>query len=199
MTFPTSQNFVSFIILLVLLVSCQKAHDPSRPPIYEMDYVDLNDQEIKDKSRPAVLDLDMDQKPDLIFGILLVGDPVNQLDKTQYRVTSGIYTRLPVNYLEQVPKLSRGDMIPLHNFNGHQWYEVSSVVLAERIENIAGTIRWNGNWQNATKNFLPIQLIKNNQRFNGWIELTFDLVNEKIILHRAATSKHPEKDIRAGI
>jgi hypothetical protein len=39
----------------------------------------------------------------------------------------------------------------------------------------------------------------NKQRFNGWIELSFDTNGEKIILHKAAISKMPEKYVIAGI
>jgi hypothetical protein len=58
---------------------------------------------------------------------------------------------------------------------------------------------WEGNWKTATKKYLPIQVRKNNLRFNGWIELTVDTLHEKIILHRAAISKAGEKEIIAGL
>jgi hypothetical protein len=46
---------------------------------------------------------------------------------------------------------------------------------------------------------LPIQIKKDNKRFNGWVELSFDMDAEKVILHRAAISKLPESQVIAGI
>jgi hypothetical protein len=191
----------SLYILTVLFVfaSCKKETYTLPLPVDEMEYVDLNNREIRRNSRSAIIDLNKDNEPDLIFGVLLVGDPLHSLDKTQYRVGSGIFSRLPVNYLEQVPMLNKTDTVFLTNFKGYDWYEISSVILVEKVENLAGTIVWRGNWQTAAKNYVPVQVIKNQQRFTGWVELTVDIVNEKIILHRSAISKHPEKIIRAGM
>jgi len=46
---------------------------------------------------------------------------------------------------------------------------------------------------------LPVQVLVNNQRFNGWVELSFDMSAEKIILHKAAISKLPERGVIAGV
>jgi len=47
--------------------------------------------------------------------------------------------------------------------------------------------------------YLPLQIIIEGKRHNGWIELTADQQNERLILHRAAISKSPEKIIKAGL
>ncbi len=192
-------QFFYCITALLILASCRKSHGPTPLPIDDMEFSDLNDREIKYKGRPAIIDVNKDNEPDLIFGVLLVGDPLNNLDKTQYRVSSGIFTRLPVNHLEQVPMLRRADTVFLNNFNGYHWYEISSVILVEKIEDLAGTVVWRGNWQTAAKNYLPIQVIRNGQRFTGWVELTVDIANERIILHRSAISKDPGKSVRVGM
>lgn len=68
----------------------------------------------------------------------------------------------------------------------------------ERNEFATGTILWRGNWVDKGKRYMPFQIYKNNQRYNGWIELTADKEAEKIILHRMAISKEAEKNIIAG-
>ena len=57
---------------------------------------------------------------------------------------------------------------------------------------------WDGHWKNAAHKFLPYQVVVNGKRQNGWVELTADIANEKIILHNAAITKEPEKIIKAG-
>ena len=199
----TMRNKYSALILsaIVLFTSCSKEEaKPLPPPLdpLEMDYTSLHEKEIKYAQPAAIIDLDGDNQTDLVFGVLLVGDPLEQQDKRQFRLSSGIHTNLAVNNNEQVPAMVKDEVIPLSNFNGYNWYKVSSVILVQRIENIDGIISWNGNWQGATKKYLPFQQMKNNQRFNGWIELSVDVFNEKLILHRMAISKLPETVIKAG-
>jgi len=193
------KQFICTAAIILSLASCRKSVDAIPIPIDEMEYTDLNNREIKYNGPSAVIDLNNDNEPDLIFGVLLVGDPLNNVDKRQYRVGSGIFTKLPVNHIEQVPMLNKADTVFLNNFNGYNWYEISSITLIERVENLAGTIIWRGNWRTAAKNYLPVQVLKNEERFNGWVELTVDIANEKIILHRTAISIHPEKNIRVGL
>jgi hypothetical protein len=197
-------NKYSAIILIaaLLFTSCKK--DDVKPssiptdPSPEMVYKNLGEKEIKYAQPSIVIDLDSDNQADLIFGVLLVGDPVEQLDKRQFRVTSGINTNLPVNASEQVPAMIKDETIPISDFNGYNWFKVSSIILVQRVEDINGGISWNGNWKGAIKKYLPFQLLKNDQRFNGWIEISADVVNEKVVLHRLAISKVAEKEIKAG-
>jgi hypothetical protein len=189
-----------FLVAAVALISCTK--DRTIPvatdPPAEMIYKDLHEKEIRFAQPAYVIDLDEDKTSDLIFSVWLIGDPVLQQDKRQFRVSSGIHTNLAVNAAEQVPALSKDDNIPLSNFNGYSWYKVSSVILVQRIEDVNGNISWDGTWKGTTKKYLPFQLLKNRQRFNGWLELSVDIANEKLLLHRIAISKNAEKEIKAG-
>jgi len=190
------------LVVAVSLNSCKKDRViqvpiPTDPPV-EMIYRDLHEKEIKYAQPATIIDLDEDNTSDIIFFVWLVGDPVMQQDKRQFRVSSGINTNLAVNTAEQVPALLKDDNIPLSNFNGYSWYKVSSVILVQRIEDVNGNISWDGTWQGVTKKYLPFQLLKNNQRFNGWLELSVDIANEKLVLHRLAISRHAEKVIKAG-
>jgi hypothetical protein len=162
-----------------------------------MEYVNLNDKQLKYQNN-FVLDINKDNRTDLVFHVQLFADAMNQV-RRQFDVYSTIYSNLLVSDDNQAPVLNKPDTIPLNNVNGYSWWAVSAVTMIERIENIDGSIRWDGLWKNAVKRYLPIQLIKNNQRFNGWVELSADINNEAIILHRAAVSKYPETIVRAGM
>ena len=188
-------------MVAILFTSCKKDEVrpvPPAPPSAGVDYISLGEKEVLYGESPTVIDIDQDNVNDLIFSVWLVGDPIQQQDKRQFRIGSGINTSLAVNSNEQVPVMMKGANIPLSNFDGYSWFKVSSVILVQRIENINGDISWNGNWQGATKKYLSFQLIKNNQRFGGWVELSVDVVNEKLILHRLAISKEGEREINAG-
>lgn len=60
-------------------------------------------------------------------------------------------------------------------------------------------VHWAGLWKNATHRFLPVQIKRNGQFYNGWIEISFDILNEKLVLHRTAISTEPGREVRAGV
>lgn len=191
------------IISIITLASCRKSPipvpTPTQPkPIVEMDYTNLNNREIKYQQSAVSLDVNKDNRADLFFGVQLVGDRLYAVDKRQFIVVSSFNTALAVNINEQIVPLNQSDSIKLENFNGSNWYNASEIILMERNEFATGTILWRGNWVDRGKKYLPFQFYKNNQRYNGWIELTADKEAEKIILHRMAISKEAEKDIKAG-
>jgi len=52
--------------------------------------------------------------------------------------------------------------------------------------------------QSAGPAFLPYQVVENNKLYNGWIELTVNTAGEKVVVHKAAISKEPDKIVKAG-
>jgi len=194
----------SFIIIVFIsLTSCRKTNitvpTPLQPkPIVEMNYTNLNNREIKYQQNGASLDVNNDNRADLFFGVQLVGDRIYAVDKRQFIVVSSINTFLAVNINEQIHPLNQNDSIKLENFNESNWYNASEIILMERNEFATGTILWRGNWVDRGRKYMPFQVYKDDQRFNGWVELTADKENEKIILHRMAISKEAEKNIIAG-
>ena len=104
-----------------------------------------------------------------------------------------------MNSNENAPVLQKGELVPLENFGGYNWYEVSQIELAQKVTGMTGEPFWEGLWKSSNHDYLPVQILVNNQRFNGWVELSFDINSEKIILHKAAISKLPERFVIAGI
>lgn len=194
-----------FITALIVLSACKK--DPVSPvaqpqpqpqPVVEMVYTNLNNREVKYLQSGVSLDVNKDGRADLLFGVQLVGDNLNAVDKRQFIILSSITTALAVHINEQIIPLKEKEIIPLSNSNGNNWYVASEIILMERNEFANGTILWRGNWVDRGKMFLPFQVLKNNQRFNGWIELTADKNSERLVLHRMAISKEAEKEVKAG-
>lgn len=190
------------ILAVVALASCKKEPLPKplpQPePMVEMIYTSLNDESIYYQQGGLALDVNNDAKADLFFDVQLIGDHINKVDKRQFIILTSIYTSLPVNINEQVAPLNANDMIPLGNFNGNNWYNASEIILMERNEFANGSIIWRGNWIDRGKKYMPFQIVKNNERYNGWIELTADKTGERLVLHRMAISKESEKDVKAG-
>ncbi|HEX7844899.1 MAG TPA: hypothetical protein VF476_03800, partial [Chitinophagaceae bacterium] len=76
---------------------------------------------------------------------------------------------------------------------------VSEVFLGEKIIGVNQPVYWQGPWKDVSHKFLAVQIVKNDLKYNGWIELTFDTANERLILHRAAISTEAGKEVKAGL
>mgnify|MGYP001025604312 CR=1 FL=1 len=190
------RNYKTFFgILLLFFTSCDK---PAVKPNSEMTFNDLQNKEVK-FNEFVTIDMSNDGVVDLRFSTLLVGDPIAQQDKQKYLVTSLINCFLPVNSQENTPVLNKGESIPLENFQGCTWYEIAQIELAQKVIGMTGAPFWEGLWKSVNHNYLPVQIKVNNQRYNGWIELSFDMSAGKIILHKSAISKLPEKNAVAGV
>lgn len=182
----------------IFLFSCKKPVCPE-PPIVthpQMFYKDLQNAEVK-YLQPKFVDIDNDGSADFRFAVQLVGDPVLQRDRIQFLVTSGIQRNLLNNAQDESPVLNKFDSIK-QNHPGYTWWQISSIVLAEKIVTYSGN-SWEGLWKNANHNFLPVQVEKNGKLYHGWIELSFSTAEEKLILHKSALCKEEYKGILAGI
>jgi hypothetical protein len=194
----------SIILSFIAFTSCKKdlvvqPPVPTPEPIVEMQYTNLNNAEVKYSPSGIWVDLDNDNRPEVLFEVMLVGDFINKKDMYRFNIVTSIRTNVPVNINEQIPVFQKGATIRVENFDGTNWYGASEITLIEKMVFENSLVVWGGNWLSVQKAYLPVQLFKNGKLHNGWIELTADHQNEKLILHRAAISKEPEKIIRAGL
>jgi hypothetical protein len=163
-----------------------------------MRHTDLQDRSTG-KNSPAFLDLDGDAHRDLGFSTYLVGDPQLPGSKTQFYAHGSFITYFPINAYEESPILSTGSYINDAVFPAYNWYNAPAILLAQRIELLSGTNYWEGRWKNTEHRFLPFYVLRNNKRYFGWIELSFNMSAQKVILHQAAVSTEPDKGVKAGI
>lgn len=191
-------KLLTLVLAVLLLSSCEK-NPVCEEPVNDhprMHYTDLQNFEVKYGTTKRV-DVDGNGTTDYYFETLLVGDALGQRDRLQFYADSRIETYQPVNENEQVPQLSSGDMVKAQ-YPGYTWYEITAIVLAEKITPVSGQPYWDGQWKNASHKFLPIMIRKEGQRYYGWIELSFDTAAEKMILHTAAICIEPNKEVKAG-
>lgn len=182
--------------IAVLAFACHKDKlDPLPAPHPVMHYKDLQNAEVV-YSKSKAVDIDDDGHNDFLFGVSLVGDPILQRDRLQYLAHSKVGTNLLNNDQDQSPVLNKGDLISTTH-QGYQWFEISAIVLAEKITTMKDSF-WEGLWKNASHNYLPVQINKEGKLYQGWIEISFDTVAEKLILHKAAISTEANKTVKAG-
>lgn len=184
---------------VVLAVACKKTKPlpPPLPPTPSLKYTNLGDSAIR-MNRSAVFDLNGDREWDIFFGTVLVGDPLSQQDKRQWLLGSSLNTNLPVNDNERIPMMQKDQLIPVNSFSGYSWFNASMVYLTQKVIGMTAPPFWEGEWKNANHHFIPVQVNKNGSIFNGWVEVSFNMNEEKLILHKAAISLNAGAEIKAG-
>lgn len=190
------------MLLFTVLIACNKkppVTPPQPEPVVEMEYIQLNNTHIQYQSPGLLIDLDKDNRPDVLLEVVRVGDNLLAVDKFQFNVITSSHTFLPVNINEHSPALERLATIPTTNFNGYTWWSSVEITLMEKSLFANGSVVWRGSWLDRNLRYLPVQLLTTNGKHNGWVEITEDRANDRLIVHRAAISRVPGKDIKAGL
>jgi hypothetical protein len=194
-----------YVLALVtgLVTSCSKDEIPGpskRPPVGsqpEMLYTDLNNRELKFQ-QAQLIDLNNDGSADIGFSTWYIGDPLEKEDEVLFFAGSYVHSNLLVDDANGSPAFNLGDAIPVNDYPGHNWYQVAQVEMALKNTPESGQSYWEGPWKQVSHKYLAIQVVKDNKRYNGWIEVSFDTAGEKLVLHKAAISKVAEKAVIAG-
>lgn len=186
-------------LVTALMTSCNKDETPL-PPVDqqpEMIYTDLQNRELKFQ-QAQLIDLNHDELVDIGFSTWYIGDPIETKDEVLFFAGSYVHSNLLVNEANGSPAFNEGEVIPISNYPGHNWYQVGQVEMALKNIPATGLPYWEGNWKSVSHKYLAVQVVVAGKRYNGWIEVSFDTVGEKLILHKAAISKEAEKPVVAG-
>ena len=202
---PTLKPFAMMKTLKVLIVplwlitfaavACMKRSIEEPQP--KMHYTFLHNTEIKAADYHHI-DIDGNGSTDFAFYTRVVGNPILQRDRLQFLVDSKIETKLLNNEQGESIKMNKTDRLGVKH-HGFDWFGVSSIVLAEKLVPLNEAPYWEGMWKEASHHFLPVQVIKEGKAYYGWIEISFDMSAEKLVLHKAAISTESEKEIKAGL
>ena len=196
---PHMRYLFSLLIITIGIASCKKSSSEKQvSPLPAMQYTDLQNQTVG-IGQGKLLDLDGDGHRDLGFSTLLVGDPLLPGEKNQFYATGSFNTFFPINSAEEVPRIGTGTFIQATAFPGYEWFNAPSILLAQRIELTSGLVYWEGTWKTTAHRFLPFYILREDNRYFGWIELSFDTASQKATLHRAAVSTEADKGVKAGV
>lgn len=194
--------FISSMLLIVIAASCghkEEVLQPAPPAAHpSMKYIDLHNSEVK-FNQPQHLDLDGDGRRDFTVSTLHIGDPGQQREIIQFMVTSPAERFAMADENNNAPVFHNGDIISEIAPQGIIWYEIVASVLSEKVIELSGNTFWQGTWMQASNKYFPFYFQKNAHRYYGWLELSMDISQEKIMLHRAALCNEPGKAVKAGI
>lgn len=184
--------------VLCTLVSCQKSLNlPDELPSDKLNYINFNEKELKFNESFSA-DLDRDGKADFLAYTMHVGDLVLWRDYKRFIFGSTIGAHFTINADEQVPMLSKGNVIRADAFSGYSWHDVAAIIIAQKVITTTQNY-WEGVWVNAIHQYLPLRIQKNGGNYYyGWVEVSFDKQTEKLTLHRSAICKEANKAVLAG-
>lgn len=183
--------------LAVLLFSCDKEKDDeaNTTPVFE--YTDLQDRSVT-YANPALLDLDKDGTADFSITTILIQS--NSTGYLQFRAGSAGTARLLLNEDEYTVVLDSNVVITKGNQDAFVWSPVGTAILSalDLDKEPTDNNSWSGPWKNAQEKYLPVQLVKQNKVYNGWIRMSHKSNSSEFLLHEAAISKTPNISIKAG-
>lgn len=197
------KNTLTAFLALVLLSGCSKDdfNEPPQKPVPDfpdMLVTELYDIEVK-QNQSQVLDLDKDGINDLVFSTWAIGDPIEREDEILFFAASGTQSSLMVGEENQSPRFSHHDIIPVKPNQGYEWYIVAQVELALKNIGLDQPAYWEKEWKDVSHKFLAVQVNRAGKLYQGWVELSMDKTNSKLVLHRAAIAKEAGRNVKAGI
>jgi hypothetical protein len=160
-------------------------------------YTDLQNQEMK-QNKPQFIDLDKNGSNDIGFATWFIGDPIEKEDEVLFFAASYEHSNLLAGDNNNSPVFKLGDTIPVGNKGAYSWYQVAQIEMARKNIGLQNPPYWELDWKQVSHKYLAIQVVRDNKRYNGWIELSFDTAGEKLILHKAAICKEANKAVIAG-
>lgn len=191
-------------VAVLSVVSCSKKSDnlpappPSSEPTLDMEYTDLQNITVS-KDQHRVLDLDKDGNNDFLFAAMLIGDPLEMQDKLRFSVYSNPNTSLLIQDPNRTPVLEKGAPIYRIGRSPFEWFIIAQAELTEKVTGMQPPSFWRGDWKDASHRFIAVQVNRAEKSYNGWIEISVDQKENRVILHKMAVSKIAEVEIRAGI
>lgn len=166
---------------LCILASCRKSRKDD--PLIPYQYQSLNDTEVK-YLKPFFLDMDKDGNGDFYFTIALINDAAGVHAKF---VAGGIEAAKVLAEEDSVIKLEKDAPIPLIPGSFQEWSSVSAYI-CEILLPAADPqdTTWTGSWVAANRRYMGVQFKKDEEPIMGWISLSVDTANDRLVLHECA-------------
>jgi hypothetical protein len=143
----------------------------------------INETTKKYYSGEHSIDLNSDGKDDISWEIRYIGN------ETTTDALFTVRSRNSAELLHNHQFFERGDTITFDAIDPWFWHSFPSDLASLRTN----TGIWRGNWVGQT-GYLPIKISANNSMHTGWVNLTMDTVNQKIIFNYSDFNIQPNSD-----
>lgn len=185
-------RWTSFLLALLISISSCRKEKTSPPsnnnPVPKPSEIFIPTQTILKPYGPLVLfDFNRDRNPEIIFYTQLVGDPLYQEDKLQFRIKSNLSTALAVNSNEQMPRWTYGVAIPSdRQFGNYTYYVAADLMLMQEVTPmLPRQVYWMGDWQQDTIAYIGFVWNSSSGPRRGWIAIRAEKEEKQMRVIRA--------------
>lgn len=188
------RNLMYFLAgIMLLAMACRKPVKTPNPPALE--HRSLNDKNVS-YLKPYGFSIDGDATHDVYFTVGLVYDAEGTHAK--FVVVSEGSSKL-LSKPDSVLKLEKGEIIPIipphpKEWNGFVSYLCEILLPAGNPQDTT----WRGSWVAASRKYVGVQFMKDNEPYLGWVSLSVDTARDCMVLHECAWRKASIGPIHAG-
>lgn len=192
-----SKQIILVAMTMMSIISCSEK-EPISPP-KSIQYINLNNTAVTSNNVLSI-DLDTDGTTDFVVTKELRETNAGQNDILEFRVIAAQQNRVLVQENGTAARKETGVFIRSDDENGYQWEATTPAVIINRVLTPdPANSYWDGTWLQQFNKYLPIQLLKEGKKYNGWLQLSFsDVLPSRIIVHDAAFNKIADQPIQAG-
>lgn len=192
-----SKQIILVAMTMMSIISCSEK-EPISPPKSIL-YINLNNTAVTSNNVLSI-DLDSDGTTDFVVTKELRETDAGQDDILEFRVIAAQQNRVLVQDNGTPARKEAGVIIRSEDENGYQWDATTPAVIINRmLTPDPANSYWEGSWLQQFNKYLPIQLLKEGKKYNGWLQLSFsDVLPSRIIVHDAAFNKIADQPIQAG-
>ena len=202
---PLSKPFTMYKYFIlagfIVVTACHKT--PVDTPVAHpaMNYVNFN-QEMTFGQTLSV-DVDSNGIQDFLFYTLPVHDAPRGKDYHQFHFTGSYVCGTPVDFSKsdfQTPALAKNAAISDSLPGKLPWFNATGVMLARKVVGGTGAAAWEGDWKDAQHHYLAIRVDRDGLHYYyGWLDVSFDIAAEKLLLHCGALCKEAGTEVKAGL
>ena len=182
---------------MMSIIGCSKKEPISTPT--SIQYTNLNNTAVTTNNVLSI-DLDNDGTVDFVVTKELRETNAGQDDILEFRVVAAQQNRVLVQADGTPARKEAGVFIRSEDDQLYTWDASTPAVIINRILTPdPANSYWQGTWLQQYNKYLPVQLLKEGKKYNGWIQFSFsDVLPSRIIVHDAAYNKIAGQPIKAG-
>lgn len=192
-----SKQIIVAALTMITIISCGKKEPISTPKAIE--YVNLNHTAVTTNNVLSI-DLDKNGTTDFVVTKELRETNAGQDDILEFRVIGAQQNRVLVQTDGTPARKDAGSIIRTEDEQGFSWDATTPAVIINRVLTPdPANSYWEGSWLQQFNKYLPIQLLKEGKKYNGWLQLSFsNELPSRIVVHDAAFNKIADQPIQAG-
>lgn len=177
----------TFFLIFSMIISCGDDSNPST--IRHMNFGNISVA----YNAPLSVSLDSDTLNEVAFTTSLIAG--GGFNETQF-IANSIGAQKFQAISDTIARLNAGESIGFVPSAPRSWDAFANLLASYRVT--AADSLWSGMWKDGTKGYIGVQLNDDGILRYGWIAVTMDTSQSRLIVHDAAYRTEPDEPIDAG-